>query len=351
LFLVAMTDLVASATSSNTTPEYRACAAGGPSSPTTLDAPQSGAAGENQVGADAQHTHNNHRKQIICELPNNPITAVGYVMNLYKTKIISAVRLLEYLKNNDMLDQCDDNGMTPLITASRNGFRDLVEMLLAAGADINQQGMPGTALHSAVLGRNIDIVRMLLNAGAKDCKNLMLGRTCLHAVAENPNVDILQLLLEHKAYNEEYINTLDGINMSALHFAVRQSIDVKKKAYNDDRIEMIETLLKNKANPESCDEGGMTALMAAVRFGHFRIADLLCSYGANKDATDFRGCNLLHIAAETKSKAMADWCITNNINPRVRNRISQTPYDIARILCSGEIKELIQKHTESFDAT
>ncbi len=122
------------------------------------------------------------------------------------------------------IDQQTKEGMTPLHLCPES----LVPRLLAAGADVNDRGRDGwTPLHCAVLRRDVGKVRALLKAGA--CAELPLiacdedgeapyapfavvapdglereqqvygGSTALHLAAAHASADILQLLLEYGA--------------------------------------------------------------------------------------------------------------------------------------------------------
>ena len=53
---------------------------------------------------------------------------------------------------------------TPLHLASRNGHREIVEMILSKGFDINVRTARGTALHEAALCGKGDVLRTLLQA-------------------------------------------------------------------------------------------------------------------------------------------------------------------------------------------
>jgi ankyrin repeat protein len=56
---------------------------------------------------------------------------------------------------------------SPLMQAAYDGRTSLVEMLLARGADVDLVAEHGsTALHSAIAGGHVDIVPVLLKAGA-----------------------------------------------------------------------------------------------------------------------------------------------------------------------------------------
>lgn len=73
----------------------------------------------------------------------------------------------------------DDNSMTPLQHAAYKGNKDMVQMLLDQGADVNicQHQHGYTALHFAGLSGNADVCSLLLLAGAKSHVINSVGRT------------------------------------------------------------------------------------------------------------------------------------------------------------------------------
>ncbi len=74
-------------------------------------------------------------------------------------------------------------GLTPLLTAARNGDIEAARLLLAAGADIDGVGSDGThALPFAIVHGRDDFARFLLDQGA-DPNGTMAGVSALHAAA------------------------------------------------------------------------------------------------------------------------------------------------------------------------
>jgi ankyrin repeat protein len=75
--------------------------------------------------------------------------------------------LLQGRTHNIGVDEKDGKGFTPLMTACTINRPDIVEILLANGADVNLVNNAGfTPLHIACEQVNADIVQMLLEAGA-----------------------------------------------------------------------------------------------------------------------------------------------------------------------------------------
>ena len=88
----------------------------------------------------------------------------------------------------------DDYHDTPLRDISGRDKPQAVAALLEAGADVNRQGLNGySPLHGGVLGDRIEIVRMLLAAGADPTLPDRKGETPLD-VARMRNPEIAELL-------------------------------------------------------------------------------------------------------------------------------------------------------------
>ncbi len=90
-------------------------------------------------------------------------------------------------------------GTTPLSRAVDAGFKDIVELLIAKGADVNaKDNWNWTPLHSAVYGHK-DIVELLIAEGANVNAGDGAGRTPLWYAEDNGNAEIVELLRKHGA--------------------------------------------------------------------------------------------------------------------------------------------------------
>lgn len=83
------------------------------------------------------------------------------------------------------IDGRDNCGMTPLHRACEGRKVEIVELLLGAGADVNgdNTGNDTTPLHHACRGRRVDVVEVLLKAGANVNARDVLGKTPLDELA------------------------------------------------------------------------------------------------------------------------------------------------------------------------
>ena len=89
---------------------------------------------------------------------------------------------------------------TPLQMASRDGSKEMVELLLEQGADVNSPSAKkfgATALQFAAIKGLLGIAYLLLENGAdvNAPPAEMGGRTALEGAAEHGRVDMVQLLL------------------------------------------------------------------------------------------------------------------------------------------------------------
>lgn len=102
----------------------------------------------------------------------------------------------------DAIDACAEDGFTPLGLACYFGQFEVARYLVLKGADVNQPSNNGFnvyPIHSAAAGNYTDIVRMLIDSGAKVNVKQQAGATPLHSAAQNGNLEMLILLLEHGA--------------------------------------------------------------------------------------------------------------------------------------------------------
>jgi len=94
------------------------------------------------------------------------------------------------------------DGFYPLGLAAFFGHRAIVEFLLKNGAEVKtaaRNAQKVTALHGAVARRDVDIVKMLLDAGADPNARQERGFAPLHDAAANGHAALVELLLKHGA--------------------------------------------------------------------------------------------------------------------------------------------------------
>ena len=136
---------------------------------------------------------------------------------------------LDYIKttleeNPKFANSKDESGYTPLILAAGMGNKDLCEVLIASGANLEAKGEHGTALHEAAIGNHKDIVELLISKGANVNAKDNSGNTPLYYAStfgrgrkrSNKNDwDIARSL----ASNGAHVNMKPGSDDTPLHSA------------------------------------------------------------------------------------------------------------------------------------
>ena len=138
------------------------------------------------------------------------------------------------LKDNpDLVSSKDGNGETPLHWAACEGYKDVVEFLLANRAEVNAKDNIGqTPLHAAAeKGQKVVADSLLANQAEVNVRDND-GQTPLHLAAFNGHKDVVELLLTHQAE----VKAKDNKGLTPLHWAARKG----HKA-------VVELLLTNKA--------------------------------------------------------------------------------------------------------
>jgi ankyrin repeat protein len=179
------------------------------------------------------------------------------------------VRVL--LREPGAVNAVDAKGGTPLHDAVWAGEREIAELLIAAGADVNARHAEAgsTPLHYAIVKGHADIAALLLENGA------VVGVTSLHLAAARGSRVILELLLDHGAD----VKAIDNSGATALDEACWKG-----------QPDAVRVLLARGADARTRNrETGMTPLHEAAVKGHGDIVALLLAAGADAGAKDNAG--------------------------------------------------------------
>ena len=179
-------------------------------------------------------------------------------------RVTEVEHLLHAPLNPDARDA--QNDWMGIHLAARNGHLDIVRLLLEAGADKDAARQNGsTALHTAAWNGHLDVVRFLLEAGADKDAAAQSGGTALHTAAQSGNLDIVRLLLEAGADKDAARKN----GSTALHTAAQFGY-----------LDVLQLLVEAGADKDAVMQNGATALSLAVQQGHADIVQLLQQEGA-----------------------------------------------------------------------
>ena len=106
---------------------------------------------------------------------------------------------LMYRQNRDTINVKNSDGFTPLIIAVYRSNNQVVETLIAKGADIEANSPEGTALHAACYTANYDAASFLLRAGSDVNASTEDRTTPLHYAVATNNEALIELMVKSGA--------------------------------------------------------------------------------------------------------------------------------------------------------
>jgi ankyrin repeat protein len=213
---------------------------------------------------------------------------------------------------------------------------EMVALLIENGADVNrpQSNSLETALHNAVWRSSPEIVKLLLDNGADPdlpANNSWFpeGSTALLYAIGNGSVSSAEALLEGGADP----NIIIGQGQTPLLFTIQQQFSTSQMTI------FVTALLKGGADPNIQDPNGDAALHYAIMFSQTDLIPLLIENGAAIDQQNGEGDTALHIAARFNRPEALSILLEQGASANIENNEGQTELDVA----TGESLELLRE--------
>ena len=181
----------------------------------------------------------------------------------------------------------------PLVAAAVNGDVDEVKSLLATGTDVDtiDEDYDSTALSQAVANGNLEVVDVLINAGADVNLKNHSGHTALMAITGSTTEEIVRALIDAGVKTD----LRDDDGKDALHYAAGYATP-----------NAVGALLLGGAYVDGRDEDDRTALMIAASVGNTENVAVLLKAGAIVNLRDEDGTTALGLAIESDYTETAD---------------------------------------------
>lgn len=305
-----------------------------------------------------------------------------------KENLLKLRTLLPFVSN---INPVYEDGLTPLWYAVIKGRTDIVDILLAAGADPgvrdkNKKSLLTYAIETRkfeIAGRLIErkarlslqesnyliqkgiaigdaeLVRVVMSAGGNVNQKFDDGMTAVWVAAFNNNREMLSVLATAGAN----INSKDNEGRTVLMWAVENNrkelaqvvlnhganvnlLDNRKRtalsiAIEKNNLAMVDLLVRNKAQVNLKDDNGNSPLLIAAATGNMPIVQLLVEGGANVNTDDKNGNTPLIIAIHKGYGDIARILLSKNADVNKANREKKTPAHIAAMRGSKEMLELL----------
>ncbi len=253
---------------------------------------------------------------------------------------------------------------SPLEVAVELGYRDVAEVLIASGADVNklQDSVPGygsaTLLSSAVQEGSLEKVRLLLAIGANPNKADSDGWTPLHQALYCEHDEIVKLLIaksaDVNAQVERYTDTPlhRAVSKDSAEYLLKRGASINAKdsrgrtpldaALDNGNWETAEFLRDHGAKSKN---PAMAALFFAAKDGNAEKLVKLLEKGASADCRNEKGLTPLHVAVSNRRAASVQVLIARGADVNAQTDYGETgPLDLALEGKYEQIVQLLLKH-------
>jgi quinoprotein dehydrogenase-associated probable ABC transporter substrate-binding protein len=188
------------------------------------------------------------------------------------------------------VNQADDQGWTPLISAARQRHDDMIKLLIELGADVNLAKSDGTTPLIAAASRDhVPSIKVLLEHGADIEKLGPQGFRVLPLAIADDNYEAAKALIEAGAK----VNEPSGAEgLTPLMVAAAQTAPAEGAMFlpsSTRPIDIAKGLIERGADVNAQSTKGVTALMIAATHNNPPMIGLLMESGADASLKDDQG--------------------------------------------------------------
>ncbi|XP_055017977.1 ankyrin repeat and death domain-containing protein 1B isoform X2 [Boleophthalmus pectinirostris] len=270
------------------------------------------------------------------------------------------------LQRRVKVDQKDKHGVTPIHLAAWFGSLDILKLLVKAGAEQKSENEEGlNILHCATINNHTEIVEYIINdLIMKELdKGDRSGQRPFSLAAKHGCVEMLEMLMD-SSYN---MGTMEPNQRgdTPLHLAARNGhgqtvqllllcFDTRDEVNQDGETalyqaadngheECVQTLLESDCDPNIITNDKRSALHRAAERGDTSLVQLLLEYEAQIECSDQNLQTPLHLAVKNGHLPVIHCLLEAGCNCDTTDKRSQTAMHIAAEMGKVEVTEMLLK--------
>lgn len=215
------------------------------------------------------------------------------------------------------------------------GKYEIARFMIREGANINAQFGGETLLLVAIMRRNDEMLKFLLQEGADAELPDSKGITPLDVALEQQNESAVSIIKQYVKYSE------GGVANSNID---EEELDQKlHKAVLMGDLKACEDFIRQEADVNLCDSCGYRPLHHAAAGGHKALCKLLIEAGAYVNVKDRQCCTPLHYAVEGGHVDVCSFLLENGAHSHLTNNVGLTVLHSAVVADESEICLLLLK--------
>mmetsp|Transcript_22669 Transcript_22669/g.29435 ORF Transcript_22669/g.29435 Transcript_22669/m.29435 type:complete len:676 (+) Transcript_22669:75-2102(+) len=198
-------------------------------------------------------------------------------------------------------------GLTPLHLAARNGHIDVVKYLIEQGARPDRAGSgEATPLHLAAMNGRLKVVRFLASQNIPIDPVDSSGRTPIYLAVENGKLEVVRYLYA-KGASLECRNVQNSRERTLIHLAAMHGFTA-----------LVKFIAGRGHNLDCIDANSRSPLHLAAKGGHVDTVKFLAEQHIFLNRTDHKQLTALQLAARAGHADVVGAMIVNNADPEMR---------------------------------
>ncbi|KAK0054895.1 serine/threonine-protein phosphatase 6 regulatory ankyrin repeat subunit A, partial [Biomphalaria pfeifferi] len=276
---------------------------------------------------DSWHKENEFLTCLEVAVGNNDTNTVKCLINLKnKAKILPEIK-----------EALQKFTVSPIIKAAMNMNRDILQLLLDVGVDVNSVDpfLQSALILSITLNDTLTAKRLVTHYGADVNIQNTRGDTALILAAALQNKTMIDFLLKNNASRQ----ITNNYGVSAFTMAA-----------NSGKVDIVKSLYNKEYNLEHCDNQGWTPLMCACHSGDIRTVKYLLDKGARTNVSSNVNATPLIIASSTGKEELVSLLLKHNASVNAKDINKHTPLIHAALKGHRQVIKILLEEGADVDA-